>query len=173
MKQDIQVGTKHVNVNLDQIQVFVTEKQRCNEDKCRWECKELVDKGICDKGLICNPSNCECECDKFCDVGEYLYYENCKCRKKLIDKLVEECTENIKGVKLAKITLAENENKYKCSSCTLYIVLFSILFTINVGTGTYFVCSHQYLEKDDTRIKFGTHTQTIETYKRDMSKKQT
>ena len=30
--------------------------------KC--ECKELIDKGICDKGFIWNPSNCECECDK-------------------------------------------------------------------------------------------------------------
>ena len=74
-----------------------------------------------------------------CDIAEYLDYENCKCRKKLVDKLVEECTENVEEVKLAKITLAENENKYKCSSCTLYIVLFSIIFTINVGINTYFV----------------------------------
>ena len=27
---------------------------------------------------------CECECDKSCDIGEYLYYKNCKCRKKLL-----------------------------------------------------------------------------------------
>ena len=70
-------------------------KQRWNEDKCRCECKELIDKGVCDKGFIRNPSNCECECDKSCDIGEYLDYENCKFRKKLVDKLVEECTENI------------------------------------------------------------------------------
>ena len=69
-------------------------KQRCNEDKCRCECKELIDKGVCEKGFIWNPCNCECECDKSCEVGEYLDYENCKCRKKLVDKLVEECTEN-------------------------------------------------------------------------------
>ena len=25
------------------------------------ECKELIDKGICDKGFIWNSSNCECE----------------------------------------------------------------------------------------------------------------
>ena len=30
-----------------------------------------------------------------CDFGEYLDYENCKCRKRLIDKLTEECSENI------------------------------------------------------------------------------
>ena len=62
---------------------------------------------ICDKGLIWNPSNCECECDKLCDVDEHLDYENCKCRNKLVDKLVDECTETVKEVKLAKITLTK------------------------------------------------------------------
>ena len=82
----------------------------------------------------------ECECDKLCVVGEYLDYENCKCRKKLVDKLVEECIENVKEVILVKITSAEDENnhKNKCCSCTLYIVLFSIIFTINVGIGILF-----------------------------------
>ena len=27
-------------------------KQRWNNDKCRWECKELIDKKRCDKGFI-------------------------------------------------------------------------------------------------------------------------
>ena len=27
-------------------------KQRWNDDKCRCECKEFIDKGICDKGFI-------------------------------------------------------------------------------------------------------------------------
>ena len=117
-------------------------KQRWNDDKCRCECKELIDKGVCDKGFIWNPSNCKCECDKLCDVGEYLDYENCKRRKKLVDKLVEECTENVEEVKLAKRTSAEHENMHKCSSCPLYIMLFSILFTINVGVGTYFIYFH-------------------------------
>ena len=69
----------------------------------------------------------------------YLDYKNCKCRKRLVNKLVEECNETIDEVKLTKITLAENENSYKCNSCILYIVLFSIFFTINVGIGAYFV----------------------------------
>ena len=103
---------------------------------------------MCDKRFIWNPSNSECECDKSCDVGEYLDYKNCKCRKKIVDKLVEECTETVEEVKLAKITLAENENSYKCSSCTVYIVLFWIFFTINVGgIGAYFVYFHWYLKK--------------------------
>ena len=75
------------------LDAIVCNKKQCwSNDKCRCECKELIDKGVCDKGFIWNPSNCECECDKACDVGAYLDYENYKCRKKLIDKLVDECT---------------------------------------------------------------------------------
>ena len=95
-------------------------KQRWNDDKCRCECKELIDKGVCDKGSIWNPSNCECECDTLCGVGEYLNYENCKCRKKLVEDLVAECTENTDEVKIAEITLtklhsAGHENVCVCS----------------------------------------------------------
>ena len=36
-------------------------RQTWNEDKCRCECEELIDKGICDNAFIWNPSNCECE----------------------------------------------------------------------------------------------------------------
>ena len=49
---------------------------RQNDFKCRCECEELIDKGVCDKGSIWNPSNCECERDKTSDIGEYLDYEN-------------------------------------------------------------------------------------------------
>ena len=41
----------------------------------------MIDIGICDKEFIWNPRNYECECDKSCDVREYLDYENCKYRK--------------------------------------------------------------------------------------------
>ena len=48
-------------------------------------------------------------------VGEYLDYENCKCRKRLVDKLVEECSKNIDGKKLTEIALFEHENECVCS----------------------------------------------------------
>ena len=38
-------------------------RQRWNDDKCRCECKELIDKGVCDKGFIWHRSNYECECE--------------------------------------------------------------------------------------------------------------
>ena len=110
-------------------------KQRWDNDKCRCECKELINKGICDKGYIWNPSNYKCESDKSCDFGEYLDYKNFKYRDKLVDKLVEECNENIEETSLVKF----NSTKCKHNSCILYIALFSILFTINIGIATYFV----------------------------------
>ena len=70
-----------------------TERNAC-------ECKELIDRGRCDKGFIWNPSIWKCECDSSCDVEEYLDYENGKCRKKLVDELVEEYSENIDGNEL-------------------------------------------------------------------------
>ena len=124
--------TRKCECRLDAI--VCNNKQRQNNDKCQCECKELVDKGVCDKGFIWNPSNCECECDKSCDIGEYLDCENCKCRKRLVDKLVDECDKN--NDEEVKIV---SESKNKCNSCILYIVLFSIFFTINVVIATYFV----------------------------------
>ena len=67
--------------------IVCNSKKRWNKETCRCECKELIDKGTCDKGYVWNPSNCECECDQMCDIGGYLDYENCKCRKRLIDKI--------------------------------------------------------------------------------------
>ena len=103
---------------------------------------------MCDKRFIWNPSNCECEYNRGCDVGEYLDYDNCKCRQKLVVSLIEECTETVEEVKLAKTTLAENESSYKCSSCIAYTVLFWIFFAINVGRiGACFVYFHWRLKK--------------------------
>ena len=118
--------------------IICNSKQRWNKDKCRCECKELIDKGVCDKGFIWNPSNCECECDKSCNIGEYLDYSNCKCRKKLVDPLVEECTKNIDETKLVNITV-KNENKDKCNSYVVYRMLFFILFVIIIVIRIYFV----------------------------------
>ena len=61
------------------------------------------------------------------DVGEYLDYANCKCRKRLIDKLVEECSGNIDEKKLHSVEI--NNYEKICSSCSVYIVL-SVLFLI-------------------------------------------
>ena len=117
------------DVNVDIINVKCDEKFRC-------QCKKLFDKGVCDKGFIFNPSNCECECDKSCGIGEYLDYLNCKSKKKLYDKLIDECTEN------TDVVIIDDENKNKCSFSIIYIVrilLFSRILTISIVIVIYFV----------------------------------
>ena len=81
-------------------------RQICNEDKCGCESKEdSTNKMACDKGYIWKPSNCACEYDKLCDIGQYLDYKNCVCRKSLADKLVEECINVIDGDTMYNETL--------------------------------------------------------------------
>ena len=50
--------------------------------------------------------------DKSFDVGEHLDYENCKCRKSLIDQLVKECIENINEKELHSTELHSSEMIY-------------------------------------------------------------
>ena len=109
------------------------------------------------KGYVWNPSNSECECDKSCDVGEYLDYENCKYRKRLGDKLIEECNEIVDEVKIV------GKNEDKCSSCILHIVLFSIFFTINVGITTYFAY-YKYINHNKENISKYDYTYQAKNY---------
>ena len=114
MKQKMYNGMKHVNVNVKQMQMFLM---------------------INNVGIMIN-----------FDANEKNYlikvqidnYRNCTCKKSLVDKLVDECTETVKEVNPAVITLAENENSYKYNSCIVYTVLFWIFFIIFVGIGAYF-----------------------------------
>ena len=60
--------------------------------------------------------------------------------------MVDECNETVdEEVKI----LDNNENK--CNSCILYIVLFSIFFTINVGIGAYFVY-YKYMNRNKENV---------------------
>ena len=84
----------------------------------------MIDKRIFEKRFIWNPSKCECKWKKSHDFGEYLNYENCRWKKKLVDKLVKERSENTD-----KIEIYDGyENVY--SPSTIYIALFVIDFLI-------------------------------------------
>ena len=142
-------------------------KQRRNENKCRCECKELIDKGMCDEGFIWNTSNCKCECDKLCDVGEYLDHKNCKRRTRLIDKLVEECSENIDGNKMlynetldviSLNTVPLNVYKKECGSCTL-CMYYLLYFIKSICVSSFFIYFYWYLNKDNFCVKLNPSIQ--------------
>ena len=136
------------------MQVFVTTNNAGMKINVCVNVKNVkIDKGVCDKGFTWNPRNCECECDKSCDIGEYLDYSNCKCRKKLFDKLIEECPENIDKVEIT----SENEHKNKCSFCIPYTVLFSVFFTIYIGITTYFVY-YKYMNRNKENVSKNDYT---------------
>ena len=67
-------------------------------------------------------------------TGELLDYKIRECRKRLIDKLVEECSENIDGNKILYNdtlnaillnTIPLDDYKKVCGSCTHYLLYFS------------------------------------------------
>ena len=96
---------------------------------------------MCDKGFIWDPGNCECECHKSCDIGEYLDYKNCRCRKIIIDKLVEECSENIDGNEMLyneTLDIISSSDNKTSDSCVVYAILFSVFLIISISMVIYF-----------------------------------
>ena len=129
-------------------------KQRSNEDRCRGECRdELSNKERCDKGFISNPSHCNCECDKPCDIAEHLDYKNCKCRKKIFGELVEGCSEYIgENEMIYNGTLAFSLSDGKCGSCTLYILLFVLFVITSKVIGAVFIYFYWYSKRNITNF---------------------
>ena len=145
--------------------IICNNKQRWNKDKCRCECKKLIDKGVCDKGYFFNPSNCKCECDKLCNTSQYLDYLNCKCKKEIIDLIVEKCIEyDDDKTKLVNITDNKTKivNKTVENSCKVYIVLTIVAIVISTVFSIYFVHCNLFLIKNkDFCTKYSTHKETI------------
>ena len=103
-------------------EIICNNKQRWNKHNCRCECKELIDKGVCDKGFIFNPSNCKFECYKSCNTSQYLDYSDCKCKNKKIILIVEECIEyddDDDETKIVNITVLKTDNKTKILNKTV------------------------------------------------------
>ena len=149
--------------------IIWNNKQRWNKDKCRCECEELIDKGVCDKRYIFNPSNCKCECDKSCNASQYLDYLNCKCKKKIIDPILEECTEyDDDKTKLVNKTVTKTDNQTKIvnktvkNSCKVYIVLTIVSIVISTVYTSYFVYYNWFLIKNkDFFPKYNTRRETL------------
>ena len=81
----------------------------------------------------------------------YLDYENCRCRKKLVDKLIEECTETIEEMTLTNIAFTKNgNNNYEHNSWMVYIILMIVVFLIFTRNAIYFVHYSWSLIKNNT-----------------------
>ena len=65
-------------------------------------------------------------------------------KNRLIDKLVEECSENIDGNEII-----HNNFENVCNSCTVYIVLFVIAFLIIIGVSSVFIIFNKMINLKD------------------------
>ena len=76
----------------------------------------------------------------FIDV---LDYKNSECGKKLVEKLVEECIENIDGNKILHNETLDviplSDYKKVRNSCTIYIVLFPVFFITSICISSVFI----------------------------------
>ena len=126
-------GTCWCNCRLDAR--VCNNKKTWNKEKRRSEFKELIDKRSCDKEFIIY---CDCKCDKWCDVAEYLDCENCKCRKRLIKKLVQKYSENIGGNTMIYNKILDDHENVP-NSCRIYLVLVAMLFIISISTANVFL----------------------------------
>ena len=70
--------------------------------------------------------------------------------KRLVDKLVEECNENIDEAKLTEIALFEHKNECACYY-TVFIVLNVIVLAISIGIGAYFVY-YKYMNRNKENV---------------------
>ena len=118
--------------------------------------KKLIDKVVCDTGYIFNPSNCKCEYYKSRNTSQYLDYSDCKCKKKLIDLLNEECIEydDDDQTKVVNITVTKTDHKTKIfnktikNSSKVYIVLTIVSIVISTPYTYYFVYCNWFLIKN-------------------------
>ena len=98
----------------------------------------------CHKGYMWNPSTCSCECDRYCETGQYLDYKNCACRKKIIDDLNEQFTSivdiEIKNNILSKKNVESSSNIY-------FILLIGSLMLFILFLVGFIYCWH----KDNTK----------------------
>ena len=62
---------------------------------------------------------CECECDKSCNVGEYLDYANCKCRKRLTNYV------KINSANPLYLIIDKTDGYFKEKNGNKYLVLHS------------------------------------------------
>ena len=123
--------------------------------------KECVIKDLLEILVIVNVSVMYHDVNVSWDVKKYLDYKNCKCRRRLIDKLVEEYNENIDGNKMICNSTSNDYGKI-CNFCAVYIALWAIPFITSISISNIFIYFHWYLEIRYTNItNINVNTETV------------
>ena len=109
-----------------------------------------------------NPRTCAGKCDKYCEVGQHLDYNNCVCRKKLIDDLIEQCTSiidiEIKNGKdiFTNSTVTKNivtpVNSDNSTNIYLFLFVAVLIVAVLVAAGFIYYCRKNNTTKLDNEI---------------------
>ena len=75
-----------------------------------------------------NPSTCECPCDMWCKLGQYLDHKNCVCKNKLVGRIIAECTSVVNETLMNNKDNEDNDN----AITYLFIGLFSVLLFVEI-----------------------------------------
>ena len=138
MKQGIQYNKKLVNVDVDQMQVFVITNNVGIKINIDVNVKNQLKKEdvIQDLFEILETMNVK--------VINHVMLENIQimkivnAEKKLVDKIFEECSKDINRNEMSyNGTLNDYENKW--NFCTINLVLFVILLTISIALSSAFI----------------------------------
>ena len=97
-----------------------------------------------------NPSTRSCECDRYCETGQYLDSKNCVCRKKIIDDLFEQCT-SIVDIDIKNNTLSKKNDE---PSSNIYFILFIVFLVLFI---LFLVVFIYYWRKDNKSITKKMH----------------
>ena len=79
----------------------------------------------------------------------------------MVDKLLEECKENIDQAKLTEIALFEHKNECACSY-TVFIVLDVKPLTVSIGIGDYFI--NKYISSNKENVSTYDYVYQVKTF---------
>ena len=106
-----------------------------------------------------------------CNTGQYLDYLDCKCKKKIIDLIVEKCIkydDDDDKTRLVNKNVTKNDNQTKKvnktvkNSCQVYIVLTIVSIVISTVYTIFFVYYNWFLIKNkDLFSKYNTRRETL------------
>ena len=104
-----------------------------NYNECRCGCKELDDWDSCKNDCMWKSTTCDWQCNKVCEIDEYLDIKNVSSKKHLFFKLVLKCEDEILNT---SETLLNNEKVtfeksiFFILTISLIIICFLLLFVI-------------------------------------------
>ena len=79
----------------------------------------------------------------------------------MVDKLLEECKENIDQAKLTEIALFEHKNECACSY-TVFIVLDVKPLTVSIGISAYFI--NKYISSNKENVSTYDYVYQAKTF---------